>query len=204
MFSYPPLQLWLSGFSACPHILQCASCGQQGTCCQSKQVPSLLTLTLVVFFWLQSCQWFGDRNTHSALCDSSSKSCLLFQKPFEMLPQNTFIKEGNICNDHEVITGHVFKSLGLEKYSLKKEKGWFVSFVLTAKFWAREGFWRENGLSPSSSDHLKQIFTFQTCTSGLHYTLFQLLFHLLALTQSRRPNLLLLELINMTAIAHKG
>lgn len=38
-----------------------------------------------------------------------------------MLPQNTFIKEGNICNDHEVITGHVYKSPALEK--IQSEEG---------------------------------------------------------------------------------
>lgn len=132
--------MWLSGFSACPHTLQCANCGQQGTCYQSKQVPSLPTVILA-FSGSKALGAFGDKNTHPALCDSSSKSCLLFQKPFKMLPQNTFLKKNR--NSYLMImrwlsTANVYESPAL-KYKRRRREGWFVSFVLTAKFWARRG-----------------------------------------------------------------
>lgn len=191
-----------------PNTLRRASCGQRGICYQSKQVPSLHTVMLF-FSGYKVPGGLGDRSPRPALRHSSSKPPLLFQEPFKTFPQHIFFKKNFIPNDREVIEhGKCVQIPCLikeKKLFLEKQRRLGLSpLYLEPNSGPGEGFWWGNGLSPSSSDHLKLLLLFQTHSSGLNYTLFQLLLHLLALMWSGRQNLLALELINITAIAHEG
>lgn len=69
----------------------------------SKQTGSLTSHYDTVFSGYKAPHSLVDRSTHPALRDSSLKSCLLFQEPFKMVPQNIYFFKTLIPSDHEVI-----------------------------------------------------------------------------------------------------
>lgn len=110
----------------------------------SKQTSSLTSRCDIVFSGYKVPSGLGDRSTHPALRNSSSKSCLLFQEPFKMFSQKKFFfffKKNFIPNNHEEIEHSKCVQIPcvIKVQSGEREKAGFVSFVLRDRFWARKG-----------------------------------------------------------------